>query len=94
MNEAPEQVESGEGDVAAEVQEASVILSHRRQVGQAEYDANRKARKQRAADTMKANDKKAQAAKRKAQAKAPGQPEVEDFNKRAKAIEDRINKDK
>lgn len=62
--------------------------------GQAVYDAARRERKARAAVTVEANAKAAAKAKRKALAKAPSQPGVADFNKRAKAIEAEINKSK
>ncbi|QKN87770.1 hypothetical protein NEBULOUS_9 [Microbacterium phage Nebulous] len=70
----------------AEVVVPSVVLSHRRQVGQAEYDAARRERKARAAVTVKDNAKKAASAKKKALAKAPATGQ-EDFVKRALEIE-------
>jgi hypothetical protein len=78
----------------AEVQEASVVLTHRPYRGQAAHDAARRERKLRAADTIKANAKAAQAAKRKAQAKAPTVEGRAAFEKRAAEITERINKDK
>lgn len=72
----------------AEVVEPTVVLSHRRQVGQAAHDATRKERKARAAVTVKANAKKAESAKKKALAKAPASGR-EDFEKRALEIEKR-----
>ncbi|QIN93833.1 hypothetical protein SEA_ALAKAZAM_10 [Microbacterium phage Alakazam] len=80
----PEEVDT----VEPEVVEASVVLSHRRQVGQAEYDANRKERKARAKVTVAENAKKAATAKKKALAKEPARKDA-DFVKRALEIEKR-----
>ena len=60
--------------------------------GQASYDANRRERKARAADTMKANAEAAQKAKRKAQANAPTVKGAAAFAKKAKQIEASIQK--
>jgi len=54
----------------------------------ARYLRIRRESKARAEETVKANAKAAQAAKRKAQAKAPTVPGAADFAKRAKAIEE------
>ncbi|QZD99138.1 hypothetical protein SEA_HASITHA_9 [Microbacterium phage Hasitha] len=54
---------------------------------QAAYDANRRERKARAAVTVEANAKEAQAAKKKVQAKASRPKGTAAFEKRAKEIE-------
>jgi hypothetical protein len=60
-------------------------------VTQAQWDAQRKASKKRAAVTIKANAKKAEAAKRKAQAKDTPFDDG-DLKAKAKAVEERTNK--
>lgn len=63
----------------------------RRRVTQAEWDATRRANKEIARETVKANAKEAQAAKRKALAKEPRNKAAADFRKAALEIEARMN---
>lgn len=74
------EVETYDGDVA----EAPRLTSRN---SQSLYDATRREAKARAADTIKDNAKKAQAAKRKAQAKPITVKGQAAFEKRAKNIE-------
>jgi len=83
--EQPTGAEPAEVEVTEEQSVEAPRLTARN--SQAQYDATRRERKARAADTIKANDKAAQAAKKKAQAKAPTVKGQAAFEKRAKAIE-------
>lgn len=75
---------TGAEPVEVEVTEAPRLTARN---SQAAYDATRRERKARAADTIEANSKAAQAAKKKAQAKAPTVKGAAAFEKRAKEIE-------
>jgi hypothetical protein len=69
---------------------ATVYPRQRRGRTQTEWDAQRAARKAKAAETVKENLKKAKAAKKRALAKDAGSP-TEALAKRAKKYEDRAN---